>query len=137
MGKSLFFVLILLGFFTACTSNQNEQSASEMFAAFNRHDWSAMASYYSDRAEFLDPSFGLDYVTRSREETATKYSKMAGTFPDISDSIKSIYSTGDNVVIEFVSSGSSGDSIKFKLPICSILTFKNGKIIRDATYYDQ
>lgn len=108
-----------------------------MFAAFNRHDWPAMASYYSDRAEFLDPSFGVDYVIRSREETAAKYSKMAETFHDITDSIKSIYSTGDKVIVEFVSSGSSGDSIKFKLPICSILTFKAGKIIRDATYYDQ
>jgi ketosteroid isomerase-like protein len=137
MNKNLFFVLILLGFFTACTNNKNEQLATEMFAAFNRHDWSTMASYYSDHAEFLDPSFGIDYVTRSRSETATKYSEMAQTFTDITDSVKSIYCTGDKAVIEFVSSGSSGDSIKFKLPICSILTFKNGKIIRDATYYDQ
>src|SRR5882672_7591232 len=106
MGKSLFF--ILLGFCTACPSNKNEQLANEMFAAFNRHDWSAMASYYSDRAEFLDPSFGLDYVTRSRNETVTKYSEMARTFTDITDTIKSVHCAGDKVIIEFVSSGSSG-----------------------------
>ena len=96
-----------------------------------------MAAFYSESAEFLDPSFGKEYVTRSREQTASKYFELATMFPDIVDDVQSVYAVDDKVTIEFISSGTSGDSVKFKLPICSILTFKEGKIIRDATYYDQ
>lgn len=57
-------------------------------------------------------------------------------FPDIKDSIVDMQAVDNQVVVQFVSSGSSGDSIHFKLPICSVLTFANGKIVKDATYYD-
>lgn len=121
----------------ASPGNQNEKLAQEMFEAFNQHDWDKMAAYYSPDADFLDPSFGTAYVTRTQDQTSEKYAKLQAMFPDIRDDIKEMYSSGDKVVVEFVSSGASGDSIRFALPIISVLTFREGKIIRDATYYDQ
>jgi ketosteroid isomerase-like protein len=138
MKSSGLIILVFLGL-TGCDSSadRNKNIALEFFDAFNRHDWNKMASYYSPTAEFLDPSFGKEYVTRSRDQTSAKYTEMQAMFPDIYDDVKEVYEDGDKVIVEFVSSGSSGDSIHFKLPIISVLTFRDGTIIRDATYYDQ
>lgn len=134
--RRVFFISCML--LLACSGkSHNEQSARAMFDEFNHHNWKGVASYYTEQAEFLDPAFGTDYVTRSREQTASKYAEMEKMFPNIVDDVRSIYAVDDKIIVEFVSSGSSGDSIKFKLPICTILTFKDGLITRDATYYDQ
>lgn len=134
-------IIILPILFVCCTTSDsakdsNAARAKEMFDAFNRHDWNAMANYYADPASFLDPSYGSDYVTKTRIETAAKYSEMQKMFSDIHDEIIDVYSSGDKVIVEFVSTGTAADGSKFKLPIVSILTFRNGLIIKDATYYD-
>jgi ketosteroid isomerase-like protein len=115
---------------------QNTERATQMFEAFNAHDWQKMTSFYSPNADYLDLSYGLEYVKKSSTEIVEKYSGMLKMFPNIQDEVKGMYAAGDKVTVEFISTGSSGDSIKFTLPICAVLTFQNGKIIRDATYYD-
>jgi ketosteroid isomerase-like protein len=99
-----------------------------------------MAACYSDTAEFLDPSFGTEYVKKTRAETAAKYAELQQMLPDIHDEIVDITASGDKVVVQFVSTGSAqgtdGKKETFTLPICSVLTIKGGKIIKDATYYD-
>lgn len=107
-----------------------------MFEAFNRHAWDSMAGYYADSAMFLDPSFGMEYVLKTRKETAAKYRELAVIFPDIHDKVAGMYASGDKVTVEFVSTGTMGDTLTFKLPIVAVLTFKEGMIVRDATYYD-
>lgn len=58
-------------------------------------------------------------------------------FPDLKDEIKTIYVSGNNnVIVEFVSTGTAPDNSKFELPICTIFTIENGKITKDFTYYD-
>jgi len=109
----------------------NLQTAGNMFAAFNRHDWKAMAGYYIEAASFLDPSFGKGYVTKNRQQTIDKYTALQQMFPGIKDSIVNIFAFDDRVMVEFVS-GDTG----WRLPICTILTFKDGLITTDATYYD-
>lgn len=116
---------------------QNIALTQKMFDAFNKHDWQTMASYYTEDALFLDPAFGKDYVIKTPPETAAKYSELQKMFPDLHDEVVGLYPSGDKVTVEFIATGSMGDSISFKLPIVSVLTFKDGKIVRDATYYDQ
>lgn len=124
----------------ACQSKeptlQNETVVKSMFEAFNKHDWKTMASHYSDSAEFLDPSFGHSYVKQTREEIAAKYAEFEKMFPDIKDEVVGIYPSGDVVAVEFVSSGTDSAGNTFTLPIACFLTVKNGKIIKDATYFD-
>ena len=138
MKKIPFYILCCV--FVACssqtTNNKNVETAHAMFDAFNRHDWNAMTNYYSESASFLDPSFGHEYITKSRQETAAKYAEMQKMFPDIHDELVGVYPSGDKVIVEFVSTGSISDSVKFSLPIVTVLTFENGLIIKDATYYD-
>jgi ketosteroid isomerase-like protein len=119
------------------TQQQNIAITQKMFEAFNKHEWQAMALYYTDNALFLDPAFGKDYVTKTQQETVAKYSELQKIFPDLHDEVVGMYPSGDKVTIEFIATGNMEDSISFKLPIVSVLTFKDGKIIRDATYYDQ
>lgn len=129
-------VLILASCTSPETNDQNVNTARAMFDAFNRHDWNTMTKYYSESASFLDPSYGKDYVTKTREETAAKYSEMQKMFPDVHDELVGVYPSGDKVTIEFISTGTISDSVKFSLPIITVLTFENGLIVKDATYYD-
>lgn len=114
----------------------NTDKAKQMFEAFNRHDWNAMAAFYTEPASFLDPSFGTDAVSKTRTETAAKYADLEKMFPDVHDEITGLYASGDKVTVEFVSSGTAPDGSTFRLPIATILTFKDGLIVKDATYYD-
>jgi ketosteroid isomerase-like protein len=47
------------------------------------------------------------------------------------------YPAGEqHIVVEFISRGTAPDSTKFELPICTIFTIENGKIVKDFTYFD-
>ncbi len=118
-------------------TQEHVQLVKDMYAAFNEHNWDKMASYYSDSAEFKDPSFGDSIVIQTRQQISKKYEELHSVFPDIKDEIINIYSAGDkNVIVEFVSTGTGPDSSKMKVPICTIFTIENGMIIKDYTYYD-
>jgi len=138
-----FLVLAIFGAFCACqpakpsAQDELETKARELFEAFNRHDWKAMSEFYAPDAEFLDPSLGVEYVRQSREDIIRKYGGMASVFPNIRDEIVGIYRSGDKVIVEFISSGDGVEGApSFRLPIISVLTFREGLIIKDATYYD-
>jgi ketosteroid isomerase-like protein len=136
MKISLLLIVFAIISCTPTEEKKNTEIATQMFAAFNAHDWQKMNSFYSSDADYLDPAYGIGYIKKSSQEIVEKYSDMQKMFPDIHDEVKGIYAANDKVTVEFVSTGSSGDSIKFSLPICTVLTFKDGKIVRDATYYD-
>jgi ketosteroid isomerase-like protein len=118
------------------SDDRNLIIAAKLFEAFNRHDWQAMAGLYADTASFLDPSFGMEYVRKTRTETAAKYAELQALFPDIHDEVVGMYASGDKVTVEFVSTGKANDTLAFKLPIVTVLTFKDDLIVKDATYYD-
>ncbi|UYQ94484.1 nuclear transport factor 2 family protein [Chitinophaga horti] len=126
----------------ACTTgdrkvNNNEQLAREYFDHFNNRNWEKMTGMYTDTVAFKDPEFGTDVVLQTHQQIIAKYRGMQTMFPDIRDSIVQLYPSGDkHVIVEFVSTGSSGDSIKFTLPICTIFEFRDGKISKDYTYYN-
>lgn len=131
-------VLLILA---ACTSpesqeKKNTEVAQKLFEAFNQHDWKAMTDLYAEQAQFLDPSFGPEIVTKSRAETMAKYKEMQALFPDIHDAVQNIYPSGETVTIEFISTGTAPDGTKFSLPIVTIFTIRGGLIVKDATYYD-
>ncbi len=136
---SIFFSIVLL---TASCSTQEDADknvalTNAMFDAFNKHEWQKMAAFYSENTLFLDPSYGTEYVIKTRQEISAKYAEMEKLFPDIHDHVVGSYPYGDKVTVEFVSTGTVSDSLQFKLPIMAVLTFKDGLIVKDATYYDQ
>jgi ketosteroid isomerase-like protein len=129
----------MLLIYAACSSTQQSENlvvAEKVFTAFNEHDWHGMATLYAENAQFLDPSFGKEFVSKKRSETVAKYTELQEMFPDIHDRVTAMYPYEKTVVVEFVSTGTAPDGTKFSLPIISVLTIENGLIVKDATYYD-
>lgn len=119
------------------TTNANEQLIQTYYQHFNQHDWQKMADMYTDSAAFKDPSFGTGIVMQTQAQIVQKYKGLNEMFPNIKDSIVAIYPSGkQQVIVEFVSTGTGADKSTFTLPICTIFTIENGKITKDFTYYD-
>lgn len=116
---------------------KNKDLVKQYFEHFNNHDWNKMAEMYSETAEFKDPSLGPGIVKQTREQIIQKYRGLNQVFSDIKDEIIQVYPSDNNhIIVEFISSGTAPDGSKFELPICTIFTMENGKIVKDFTYYD-
>jgi len=107
-----------------------------MFEHFNNHAWDSMALMYADTATFLDPTLGDNPIRRTRTQTVATYKSLQHTIPDVHDSLTHVFACGNKAVVEFISTGTLPGGGKLYLPICTVLTFENGLIIKDATYYD-
>jgi hypothetical protein len=115
----------------------HEAFIKQYFDYFNAHDWKNFANLYTDTAEFLDPTLGKTAVPQTRQQTIEKYTALSQMIPDAHDQLVAMYTSGDNtIIVEFIASGTGPDSAKFQLPICGILTIKNGLITKDHSYFD-
>jgi predicted SnoaL-like aldol condensation-catalyzing enzyme len=114
----------------------NKAFIEQYFKHFNNHDWQKMADMYIDKPEMKDPSYGVKNIVSSKADMVKKYSELQQMIPDVHDSVINTYYAGNNVIVEFESSGTAPDSTKFVLPICTIFEIKDGKITKDFTYYD-
>lgn len=122
----------------ADNNSANQKLVQSYFTHFNNHDWTKMAAMYIDSAEFKDPSFGREIVKQSRQQIIDKYTQLQQAIPDVRDSVLKVYPAGkNNIVVEFLASGTAPDGSTFGLPICTIFTIENGLITQDFTYYDQ
>lgn len=136
---------IILIAFTSCDNpkqrkmniTKNEKIVNQYFDYFNKHEWTQMANMYAETVDFKDPSLGQGIVKQTRQQIIDKYSQLNGIFPDLKDKVIQIYPSGEqNVIVEFISTGTAPDGSKFELPICTIFTIENGIITKDFTYYD-
>lgn len=143
--RKILSVIFILTTITACNNlktnsmgaTDNEKVVQKYFEFFNSHDWTKMASLYSETADFKDPSLGQGIVKQTRQQIKDKYSELNQAFPDLHDRVIQIYPSGDKfIIVEFVSTGTAPDGSKFELPICTIFTIENGVITKDFTYYD-
>jgi ketosteroid isomerase-like protein len=144
--KNYFFVFALLA--ASCTTNNKPiapvstangnvlKTTQQLFTYFNQHNWQAIASLYTDTAEMLDPAFGTQPVYFTHAQNIEKYTALHKAIPDIKDSIVTITTTDTIATVQFISQGTAPNGKKFSLPICAVLTVKNGKISKDYTYYD-
>ncbi|SEW50965.1 nuclear transport factor 2 family protein [Chitinophaga arvensicola] len=137
-------IILLVFLFAACVqpgaksslANANVQVVKELFEAFNDHNWTKLADCYKDTATFLDPSLGKTPVLQTRAQTAQKYADLQKMFPDVKDSVLNIYGDKNHITVEFISTATGPDGVKWQLPICTVFTVEEGKIVRDNTYYD-
>ena len=143
--KNILTVFIIAFALISCNSqkqktmltNDNEKLVKQYFEHFNNHEFAKMANMYAEITDFKDPSLGQGIIKQTRQQTIDKYTELAKIFPDLHDQVIQTYPSGDkNIIVEFVSSGTGPDKVKFELAICTILTIENGLITKDFTYFD-
>lgn len=116
---------------------ENEKIAKELFVEFNKHDWQKMADLYIENAEFKEPSSAMKLHKKSRAQIVKEYVELQKMFPDVQDSVVTVYPSGkNNVIVEFVAKSTNPDKTISELPICTVFTIENGKITKDFTYFD-
>ncbi|MEM8560429.1 MAG: nuclear transport factor 2 family protein, partial [Bacteroidota bacterium] len=118
---------------------------SAMFDAFNRHDLDAMAALYADDAVIESPDF--EAPRRGPAGIRETYAPYFEGSPDIHDEVTLMFGSGDHVAVEFVSSGTMThlgpddppvmQDKAFAIQIAAMLEVRDGKIVRDVTYFDQ
>ena len=144
MKKQLIFFTLISILFSCNEQKQktigltdNEKLVKQYFEHFNKHDFVKMANMYSETTDFKNPSLGQGIVKQTRQQTIEKYTELTKIFPDLHDQVIQTYPSGDkHIIVEFISSGTGPDKVKFELPICTILIIENGLITKDFTYFD-
>ncbi len=141
--KSLIASFILFNILISCNYQKskemlkNEKLVEKYFEHFNKHNFEEMANMYVENADFKDPSLGQGIVKQTKQQTIKKYTDLVQMFPDLKDRVIQTYPSGDkNIIVEFISTGTGPDGVKFELAICTIFTIENDLIIKDFTYYD-
>lgn len=143
--RGIFKFSILIALFFACTNvnkksmstSENEKLVKQYFEHFNNHEWEKMGNMYAEIADFKDPTLGIGIVKQSRQQIIEKYTELHQVFPDLHDQVINVYPSGENnIIVEFISTGTAADNSKFELPICVIFTIENGLITKDFSYFD-
>ncbi|MDE0854906.1 MAG: nuclear transport factor 2 family protein [Nevskia sp.] len=106
------------------------------FAAFDRHDVSAIQGYYADDAILRSPD---NPELAGNAPIADVYRHIFDAIPDARDEIRSFDQSADKVFVQFVMSGhfKGAADQPVKLRIMSIYTVRDGRIVEDSTYYDR
>ncbi|MEM8600835.1 MAG: nuclear transport factor 2 family protein [Bacteroidota bacterium] len=116
-----------------------------MFEAFNRHDLDALAALYAEDAVIESPDF--EEPRRGPAGIRETYAPYFEASPDIQDDVTRMFGSGNLVAVEFVSHGTMTNlgpddpevmqDKAFAMNIAAVLEVRDGKIVRDVTYFDQ
>ncbi|MBB6610414.1 nuclear transport factor 2 family protein [Pontibacter sp. Tf4] len=116
-----------------------------MFDAFNRHDLVAMQALYADSAIFISPEMQEPVI--GAHHVKTIYGPLFEMAPNVKDVVLHYIHNGDEVAVEFVSTGTVENigpndpaemkGKNFELKIFARLKVKDGKIVEDISYFDQ
>ncbi|HMS30617.1 MAG TPA: nuclear transport factor 2 family protein [Saprospiraceae bacterium] len=146
MKNELFIIVLMITQISCNNKNEkamlnqsetiNEKIIQQYFEHFNNHEWQKMAELYANTVEIKDPAMGIQVVKFSQSDIVKKYVELQQMIPDVRDSIVNIYHANEHIIVEFLSKGTAPDGKKFTLPICTIFEMKDGKIVKDFTYYD-
>jgi steroid delta-isomerase-like uncharacterized protein len=120
-----------------------EKMMNDYVAAWNSHDANKILSFCTDDVVFEEVPMGQ--VFRSKKEAKDFISNSFTSFPDFKLEITSGFSTGDRGAGEWVMSATFAKSNipempatgkKFSVRGASIMEFRQGKISREAMYWN-
>ncbi|HWZ14757.1 MAG TPA: nuclear transport factor 2 family protein [Mucilaginibacter sp.] len=124
---------------------QSSKLIDDHFKALTDHDIKAIASGYADDAEVYSPNWeGAKTGPAGVTEVYSRYFKST---PDLSYKVTRVIDAGQTIVVEFTSGGILSNpegntpaymkDKKYTLSYCTVFALKNGKIFREANYFDQ
>jgi len=141
MKKASQFATICIAFsltyLTACvTTGDRSDPVRQKFAAFDRHDVSAIESLYATDAVLHSPDYPLLQGNTSIAET---YQRLFKAIPDARDELQRLDVCGDRVYAQFLLTGHwlGATDKPIRLPILSVYSIRGGHIAADSTYYDR
>lgn len=139
----LLIALIVIGSYKGYS--QSSSAIDIHFKALASHDVAAIASGYADNAEVYSPNW--EGAKKGREGVTDVYSRYFKSTPDMVYKVTHVISAGDNIVVEYTSTGTLSNpengtpaymkDKKYTANYCAVFTMQNGKIIREADYFDQ
>lgn len=124
----------------------NLQLVRNFYEAVNNRDLDRAVNLFTTDAEFLAQSTLEKY--RGLPEIRKMISEWTEALPDMRWDIRSLLSSGDNVVCELVMVGTHKGTLrtsegsvpatgrKVNVPSCDVINFKNGKISQFHCYFE-
>jgi ketosteroid isomerase-like protein len=133
---ALFFVASATAFAVKQRSDDTVKTVQLKFAAFDRHDATAIQGIYADEAVLHSP----DYPNLvGNAQIADTYRRLFEAIPDAKDELQSLDRSADRVYAQFLLTGhwKAAPEQAVKVRIMSIYTVRGGHIVEDVTYYDR
>ena len=129
-----------------CQSEKNTKAiAIKWIDLLNKHDSIALAALYSDSAKIQSPNW--EGTKTGLAEIRGVYSRYFTSTPDLHHKINHFISADTAVIIEYDFYGTLSNpeestpaymrGKKYSLSACTIMSIRNGKIIRQHSYFDQ
>ena len=133
---ALFFVASATAFAVKQRSDDTVKTVQLKFAAFDRHDATAIQGIYADEAVLHSP----DYPNLvGNAPIADTYRRLFEAIPDAKDEVQSLDRSADKVYARFALTGhwKAAPEQAIKVRIFSVYTVRDGHIVEDDTYYDR
>ena len=137
----------ITGFLLSCqqTNSSLTTLVKAHFEAANRHDVAALRLSYDDSVKGESPNWGK--IVTGPDSIAHQYERMFVSTPDLKYELKSIALGPNHATAEYILSGTLTNLEKevpefmrgkaYSFPVCTIFEFKDEKIIREGSYFDQ
>lgn len=139
-------VCLLLSLLVTACGNNNKKIIEHHFNALNRHNIKMLIEDYDPQVRVT--SSGWDGIHIGTREMMFDYGRYFHETPDLKYDIENVYFSGDSIVtVEYTTSGtvtnvdkSTPLSIvgkKYVLNNCTIFTIRDGRVVKENTYFDQ
>ena len=123
----------------------NRKIALAWIETLNKHDTITLTSFYDDKVQVESPNW--EGIKTGKEVVRNTYSRYFASTPDLEHELQNIIATDSAIVIEYRSFGTLSHpeqntpdymrGKKYTLQNCTRMDIRNGKITRQATYFDQ
>jgi steroid delta-isomerase-like uncharacterized protein len=129
------------------STGELQKIATDKIEAMNRHDLGALGKLYADSATI--ESIGFEKIEIGPAGIQNAYTRYFSSTPDLKFEVTKLTLSDQSAVIEYTSTGTMRQSEleatipdymigkKYTLKNATRIDIKNGKIIREMTYFDQ
>ncbi len=145
MKRKLILMACIATICLGCSNDHFEKIIDHHFAALNKHDLDQLTLDYSAEAPILSVSW--DGAKNGPPQIRSAYARYFHTSPDLKYTITKITYGDNSATIEYESTGTMlspekgtpayMNGKKYTLKNCTVMQFKDNKIVYESTYFDQ
>lgn len=142
---SCFITIMMMANLKSYSQDFSRKLATLWIETLNKHDTDALALLYDEHVQIESPNW--EGIKTGRAAAKEVYSRYFSSTPDLKHELLNIVATNSALVIEYRSFGTllkpeqgTPDYMrgkKYTLQNCTRMDIRNGKIIRQSSYFDQ